>query len=732
MSSVTAQSSPSERIRVLPNAVTVVATEAGDVLVHCPPETLKYLLAHGMPTPAIILLPPDLPAGQELGSSGFVRHGINYASVEFLLYANFFVQGRKVLVVTVTAAQARRMRAMLQETISGPADPASYGAAAWLQRECAAVSFFSPLGRSLRVEDLVELVSLEAGGGDLGAVRITLEGETFVFYEGETVVARVSTRISALTLPLTLAPPRPLLRQELTLQFIGGSDGFDPLGITTCFLAYLGTAVQTQATLFDTAAYLLLRLGNLGVASSHIAEVVLSHLHEDHLAGLPELILMGNQRVRLVTAELIYQSLLRMLSAMLDLPIPEVAALFDFHRLDPGVPLELDGRRFEAIYAIHSIPTIAVRVGGLCYSGDMRYDEEWFAELEQRGVLKPQRHEELVRFAEGASVLVQDVGGGSIHSTVTPRLLQALTAKSQHLVLAHTSKHQLPAESVALAGQIEFAKSGLVVGIGAALPDNTQSEVLATIAACPLFARLPIAARRTLAEQAAMVQWPQGATILREDDPSDGCAYIVHSGLVAVWMGEEQVRVLGRGHSIGERGAIMGEARSGTLVAREAVKLLRLTPAVFGPAAQHLGLADAFQRAEWLIKVPVLCELPWASRLDLALDFQPQHLAIGEQLFAYGEAGYVGYLLVSGAVLFSDETGAALEVLREPGTFFGGRSALYSRPRNATAHAVVATTVWILPAPALERLNLLYPQLLLHLRATEAGFERSRARRQAE
>src|SRR6185436_16854996 len=106
-----------------------------------------------------------------------------------------------------------------------------------------------------------------------------------------------------------------------------------PAGITTCFLAYLDPIAPLQATLFDAAAYLRLRLGNLGIAPSQITEVVLSHLHEDHLAGLPELILLGGRRVRLITSDIIYAGLLRVLSAMLAVSEDEVAALFDHYPL---------------------------------------------------------------------------------------------------------------------------------------------------------------------------------------------------------------------------------------------------------------------------------------------------------------------------------------------------------------------------------------------------------------
>jgi len=78
------------RVLCLPNDMYVVMTAAGDVLVNSPPESLKFLLAHGLTPPRYVVLPPDAPPGSEPGSHGFVYRGINYASVEFLIYANFF------------------------------------------------------------------------------------------------------------------------------------------------------------------------------------------------------------------------------------------------------------------------------------------------------------------------------------------------------------------------------------------------------------------------------------------------------------------------------------------------------------------------------------------------------------------------------------------------------------------------------------------------------------------
>lgn len=408
-----------ECVRKLPNSTYVVQTRSGDILVNSPPETLKFLLAERLEVPKIILIPPDVPVGRQLGSSGFVHQGVNYASIEFLLYANYYLNGgHRTLLITVTEYQKQRMLQILQETIVGPDDPAEYFPYPWVQRECEAMAFYPPLQRATRPDDLVEIHSLEDGKDILeGQVEIILEGYEYVFIEDNEEIARIPTIIDEPPMPLMLAPPYPIQRQEITLQFIGGSDGFDPEGITTCFLAYFGATGEDTATLFDVAAYLRVRLGNLGITLNQISEVFISHVHEDHIAGLPELLLMGGCRVRLITSYTIFRSLLRVLAAMLALPKEEISVLFDFSPLEPDQPLQIVGKKFEAIYAIHTIPTIAVRVNGLCYSGDMYYDEKWFDELNRKGILSQTRKHELAEFAKGTMIFVHDAGGGAIHTT---------------------------------------------------------------------------------------------------------------------------------------------------------------------------------------------------------------------------------------------------------------------------------------------------------------------------
>jgi CRP-like cAMP-binding protein len=350
----------------------------------------------------------------------------------------------------------------------------------------------------------------------------------------------------------------------------------------------------------------------------------------------------------------------------------------------------------------------------------MRYDEAWFAELEEKGILNAARRAELIRFPEGSQILVQDAGGGEVHTTVSHEILSSLAAKSKHIILTHArkEKQQLP-ESTSPWKNIEFAENGHVTAIGKKLALNHDIEKLETISACPLYARLSISGRLALAEQVEIKTWEQDHYILQEGDPSDGISYIVHKGLVKTFVGDKLVQILGRGNSIGERGALTMEARLASIVAYDKVQMLVLSPDVFRSFADRLGLDVVYKRAEWLWKHPIFMHLPWATLLDLALDFQPLYLPTGRLLFEYGKPGNECYLLISGEItLFNDEL-VQVGTFDNTGEFFGGRAVLFGTNRNTYACVSQESEIWALPAAALQRLQMLYPSVILHLRSVE-------------
>ena len=188
-------------------------------------------------------------------------------------------------------------------------------------------------------------------------------------------------------------------------------------------------------------------------------------------------------------------------------------------------------------------------------------------------------------------------------------------------------------------------------------------------------------------------------------------------GLVEIWVDGKCILVIGRGNSVGERGALRGEARTATVVARGQAQLLSLDEETFTQVADRLQLNAAFARAEWLWRNPKFGHLPWATLLDLALDFEPRQYESGECLFEQGEVGHESFLLVSGAVHVIDQDGETKGIYREQGEFLGGRTALFSRLHQLNACAMEPTEAWALPASALQRLQMVYPNVILQLRA---------------
>lgn len=714
----------------LPNNISLVQTAAGTILVNSPPETLKLILASGHQVPRIILLPPDVSAGEELGSTGFVRVGVNYASIEFLLYAQFFGNGNQCLIVTHTQSQKKRIITILEETFEGPIGDLHANNMGWLADECETVSYYKPFGRAPVSSDLCQIISLDEQPDGLieGGTKIRHDPalQEYIFIDGDQEIGRVSSTITEQATPISYPPSGPIHQQELTLQFIGGSDGFDPDGITTCFLAWLHTESQTYATLFDTAAFMRQRLAHLGLSARQISEVVISHLHEDHIGGLPELILMGENQIQIITSDLIYQSLLRVLTAMFNLPVDEVASLFKFVPLNPGEPLEMDNRRFEAIYAVHSIPTLAIRLNSLYFSGDMRYDEEWFDELVETGVVTQNRRNELVNFAEGAAIVVQDAGGGTVHTTITKELLERLLADGRRVVLAHTQVGDLPNLGEELQNRIDFASSGQIIGMGQSVESNPEDSIMETILTSSLLARLPYDIRRQLCQNVSKLSFKKGEKIISHGELYNGVVYLVHSGLIEVRTQDlAQLRlVTGRGSIIGERSAMKAGTskeirRVNNTYAQSDAQLIQIDGFLFRQLADYLGLEEGFRKAEWLLNHSPFQEMLWADILDLALDLKIRYCKPGELLFKEGSLGYESYMLVSGEVKLINEEGLVKNWLKEPGILFGGRAALFNETHRFKAVTNGATELWVLDAVDLKRLHIAHPNISLRLRGNE-------------
>src|SRR5215831_20844483 len=98
-------------IAKLPRGGALVSTGAGPVQLGCPPESIKDILKLGLEVPAVLVMPRTWFSR---------RRGLTVAEVEFPVYYNYFVLGRRTTLVC-DAGERRRLLVILGESLFGPA-----------------------------------------------------------------------------------------------------------------------------------------------------------------------------------------------------------------------------------------------------------------------------------------------------------------------------------------------------------------------------------------------------------------------------------------------------------------------------------------------------------------------------------------------------------------------------------------------------------------------------------
>jgi ribonuclease BN (tRNA processing enzyme) len=127
-------------------------------------------------------------------------------------------------------------------------------------------------------------------------------------------------------------------------------------------------------------------LGACGVHWDDVTDVLVTHVHEDHIGGLTACLARARDRggrLRLWAT----RSSLDVLRDRLAHPVPELPALVEFHEIGPGRAAVIGELRCEFRLNHHNLPSGALGVKadwhGRCVgiSGDTKYDEEIIRQL---------------------------------------------------------------------------------------------------------------------------------------------------------------------------------------------------------------------------------------------------------------------------------------------------------------------------------------------------------------
>ena len=257
-------------------------------------------------------------------------------------------------------------------------------------------------------------------------------------------------------------------------------------------------------------------------------------------------------------------------------------------------------------------------------------------------------------------------------------------------------------------------------------------ELIEFLGACPLFADLDSAQRQEIGRSLTPVSFAAGETVLRQGALGDSL-FVIRRGRLAILVTAEAdeaipVRSAGVHETVGEIGLLTGARRSASVVAAEAVDLLRLSRAQFAelnrraPAAART-FSDKIVQKQYRVLLglalgtnTLLRHLEGRVAQALLERLEIRLLPGGETLVREGDESDALYIVISGRLRIALGVGSASETaLLElgRGETVGETGLITGEKRSATAYAIRDTVVARLSRAAFRQLLAQYPQEMM-------------------
>ncbi len=636
------------------------------------PETIKDTLKGETGVPSLFIQPESLFD---------IHNGISLAELEFPLYYNYYVKGRKLRFIC-RPAQTRPIFRLLKEAVFGPSSfhlerefprgAQSYG----FPDLAAEASFYKTVnGRKLKLGDFIEPIICETGD------TVTVENTQVTLLPGD----RYRFERGGKTKEVHFQPlPTPKFSHDGSSEFkppefgitvLGAGHGFDVNSRTSGFIIWIGG----RGLLVDPPAHTTQWMKARNLDSRLVEDILLTHCHADHDSGTLQKV-MEEGRVRLHTTTTVMESFVRKYRSLLGLDSAELTKLFDFQPLLVGPKLSILGARFRFWYTLHPIPTLGFETEHkgkhFAYSCDTLYDPEVFDQLHQQGIFSEERRQTLQDFPWDADLIFHEAGMPPIHTPL--RILADLPeAVRDRMYLTHVSADILGEER-----RIKVAPTGLANTI--VLYQNGELEetekplrLLDVLLHAELFADCPIEKSLEFLHIARVVKVERGEEIIREGAWGD-LFFLVSQGEVGVFKDNELLRTLRRYDYFGEMAIVLDAPRHAGVRALSDCELITIDRSDFIKFIANTELPDILHRVAqnklndlWPVMKAnrSLNPLSPFQRGQLLSILEPKVYERGEVLFTAGGLPLEIYLVANGSVrLVSSRHG---EFLATRGAVFG-------------------------------------------------------------
>lgn len=604
----------------------------GCILFGQPPEVLKGLLLHGINNFDTMVLPDVKEKGGSLTNS-----------LEFPLYFFLFVskgleKGRRMNLVGEEADISHALR-LLRITLLGPtpAELDKWGTEAALRSEWLAASEELALkdkaGNKIPIEGFFNLIPFKKGTVKVGSQTINhIASDVFEVVSGKSVTRIDLNEDMSVDPPYQVTPdyiPGGLVK--MGIEVLGGASGFTPnepcTGLALCY--------NGEYMLIDTIPFLDQHLFARGISKNQVAAVFLTHLHDDHSALFP-LMLMPH-RVDLITTREIFEMAIEKIACGIGWSLDIIAEHFKLIEVRPGETLNYYGLSIETHVTIHSIPTIGATFAtinkgirrDICVIGD-NHSMDAAREMTKRGLVRESTVNNLERlYSERFSLLVADGGAGAIHGDPA----DAIKSASDRVVFVHVD--ELANEFNTTFSLATSGKRYTILEGDPAIYTSQINHYLTEWLGRPF----PNRWMRSLLSEEEIRRYNADDVILVQNASTRGYVYLVLTGYCDVvrhdGMRLHTLAQLQAGDILGEMAVITGSGtRNASVIARTPVTLCVFAEETFKSFIVTEGFQDKLLK-QWSLR-PAIARQPQFAAFTSTV-FEKMSRIAKSRLFAPGE-----------------------------------------------------------------------------------------------
>jgi hemerythrin len=261
---------------------------------------------------------------------------------------------------------------------------------------------------------------------------------------------------------------QPIAPEFFSVIHSGEGDGWDVNHPSMASILCYGPDIY----LIDAGPYISHTLRSFGLSLNSIKGIFQTHAHDDHFAGLSELML-GDKKIEYYAPPLVRRSVELKLRALIGIDMPVLDSFFDVQDFDADTWNNVDGLEVYPSISPHPVETYFLKFRAMAADGYRSYHHladissleilKAMVQDEKKSGISQEAHDRIrSSYLEKADLKKIDTGGGLIHGQAN----DFREDKSTKIIFSHSTKTLTMTQQVfgsqAVLGQIEHLIKGVV------------------------------------------------------------------------------------------------------------------------------------------------------------------------------------------------------------------------------------------------------------------------------